>query len=117
VLTSILDAALTEDGDIDMRRVQATINALRGDPTFPANIPRWRRPLDAILLDTAWYPELCSLLGRDKYRLGYSRDRVTNREGYFDLLECLFPALEGPTRTPDLAFPRLPDRCRGPAPG
>jgi hypothetical protein len=100
VLTSILDSALTEDGDIDQRQVEATINALRGDPTFPANIPRWRRPLDAILLDTAWwsawYPELCSLLGRDKNRLGYSRDRVANREGYFDLLEFLFPALEGP---------------------
>src|SRR5437016_3822856 len=63
-LTSILDAALTDEGDINHEQVAATIAALRGDATYPANVHRWKRPLDALLLDrawwNAWYPDLCA---------------------------------------------------------
>jgi hypothetical protein len=89
-LVSILDAALTDAGDVDREQVQATIRTLRGEPTYSTTTPRWRRPIDAILLDAhwwrTWYPELCALLGPAR----------TTPATDFDLLEFLFPAIPGP---------------------
>src|SRR5712691_4887815 len=95
ILTSILDSAVTMEGDTDREQIQATILALRGDPTYPANVPRWKRPLDAILLDAAWwrawYPDLCALLGPDPRPASLGA-----ADGSFDLLDYLFPAVAGP---------------------
>jgi hypothetical protein len=106
LLVSVLDSAITEDGDIDRAQIEATIRTLKGDRTYPANVTRWKRPIEAILSDrfwwNAWYPDLCALLGRDaKLRQPSSFGAgdggpVTDREGYFDLLEFLFRALPGP---------------------
>jgi hypothetical protein len=64
--------------------------------------PRWAWPLDCLLADAEWWerwlPRLYQLLGSE----GAVRDRIPLRAGYVDLLEHLFPAIDGVTwRSPD----------------
>jgi hypothetical protein len=108
-LTRVLEAGVDAEGRISREQIESTIRTLRGEPSFPANVPRWRQPLSAILADrdwwATWYSELCKLLSRDNKTRELSSSGagdngpVLDSEGYFDLLEFLFPTVAGPRGT------------------
>jgi hypothetical protein len=106
LLSKVLGASTDSEGRISREQVEAIIHTLRGEPVYPANVPRWRLPLDSILAERSWwatwYPELCKLLSRDtklrapSYHGAGDNGPVLDRDGYFDLLEFLFPTVAGP---------------------
>jgi hypothetical protein len=117
-LTRVLEAGVDAEGRISRDQIEATIRTLRGEPTYPANVPRWRQPLPVILAErdwwATWYPELCKLLSRHTSRRKLSSTGVgdggpvLDSDGYFDLLEFLFPALRGPRGTVTWRSPNYP---------
>lgn len=122
-LTRVLEAGVDAEGRISRDQIEATMRTLRGEPAYPANVPRWRQPLPAILAErdwwATWYPEFCKLLSRDISDRELSstgvgeRGPVLDSEGYFDLLEFLFPTLRGPRRAVTWRSPNYPTTAEG----
>jgi hypothetical protein len=104
IVLDTLKAGMDENGGLDAGLVNENLRKLHG--TDEANLvtdPRWRWPLDALLTDRRWWdrllPHLHELLGRGSLipskgrgRPGERESAVTDRRGYANLMEYLYPA-------------------------
>lgn len=100
LLRKVLAGPPGTDGQVTAAKVEAMLRLLRGEPEHPPQVgPRWEWPIEVILAEGRWWdrwlPELNELLGRQLIDKDDRRSRasITDRRGYADLLEFLFPAL------------------------
>ncbi|MBJ7599759.1 hypothetical protein [Candidatus Nephthysia bennettiae] len=101
ILTAVLGQSHDEDQPIERHRVEAVVQALRGERAYdPKTTPLWRQPIELILAQRTWwdrcYPDLCKLLNRPPVSGPASQAPPLDREGYADLLEFLFPSIASP---------------------
>jgi AAA domain/TrwC relaxase len=89
----------------EVMRLQAQLDQCNLASDRPAELPRWRWPLDALLADRQWWeewlPSLGELLSRDAAQdRGYGdadTPLAVDGRGFADLLDHLFPTMEDET--------------------